>query len=189
MQVNSGIEAVGPVQWGTHFCQFYETADDLADTLVPFFKAGLDNNERCMWVTAHPLRAHDATDALRNAVPDLDRRLASGQIEIIDHDRWYMAQGGKSGADAVIAGWMGRKDEALARGYTGFRLTGNTYFLEARDWDDFAEYEEKVNACFCGQRVIRGGRLRPSSVSPSISGASAGCCRSVPLSGRHAGRA
>ncbi len=62
MQVNSGIEAVGPVQWGTHFCQFYETADDLADTLVPFFKAGLDNNERCMWVTARPLRAADAVD-------------------------------------------------------------------------------------------------------------------------------
>jgi hypothetical protein len=123
-RVNSGIEAVGPVQWGTHFCQFYETADDLADTLVPFFKAGLDNNERCMWVTAHPLRAHDATDALRNAVPDLDRRLASGQIEIIDHDRWYMTQGGKSGADAVIAGWMGRKDEALAGATPGSASPG-----------------------------------------------------------------
>ncbi len=154
MQVNSGIEAVGPVQWGAHFCQFYETADDLVDTLVPFFKAGLDSNERCMWVTANPLRADEATDALRAAVPDLDRRLSAGQIDIIDHDRWYLMQGGKAGADAVIAGWMRRKDEALDRGYSGFRLTGNTYFLEARDWDDFAEYEEKVNACFCNQRVI-----------------------------------
>ncbi len=154
MQVNSGIEAVGTVPWGTHFCQFYETADDLADTLVPFFKAGLDNGERCMWVTARPLRAADAVDALRNAVPDLDRRLARGQIEVIDHDRWYLTRQGKTGADAVIAGWMRRKDEALAEGYEGFRLTGNTYFLEADDWDDFAEYERKVNACFCGERVI-----------------------------------
>ena len=96
MQVNSGIEAVGPVQWGTHFCQFYETADDLVDTLVPFFKVGLDNDERCMWVTAHPLRAHEATDALRNAVPDLDRRLSAGQVEIADHDRWYRTGEGKA---------------------------------------------------------------------------------------------
>ena len=154
MQVDSGIEAVGSVQWGAHFCQFYENADDLVDTLVPFFKAGLDDNERCMWVTANPLRADDATSALRSAVPDLDRRLAGGQIEIIDHDEWYKTRAGKAGADEVIAGWMRRKDEALDRGYSGFRLTGNTYFLEARDWDDFAEYEEKVNACFCGQRVI-----------------------------------
>ncbi len=154
MQVNSGIEAVGPVQWGTHFCQFYETAEDLADTLVPYFKAGLDNGERCMWVTAHPLRAHEATDALRNAVPDLDRRMAAGQIEIIDHDRWYRTGGGEAGADGLISAWLRRKDEALDRGYKGLRLTGNTHFLEARDWDGFAEYEEKVTGCFCGQRVI-----------------------------------
>jgi two-component sensor histidine kinase len=154
MYVNSGIEAVGAVRWGAHFCQFYETADDLIDTLVPYFKAGLDNRERCMWVTARPLRAHDATDALRNAVPDLDKRLAHGQIEIVDHDQWYMTQNGKAGADAVIDGWMRRKVEAVDQGYEGFRLTGNTYFLEARDWDDFAEYESKVNACFCDQRVI-----------------------------------
>ncbi len=142
------------VPWGSHFCQFYETANDLVDTLVPYFKAGLDNNERCMWVTAQPLRAADATDALRNAVPDLDRRLASAQIEIVDHDQWYMTRNDKAGADAVISGWMHRKDEALTQGYSGFRLTGNTYFLEADDWNDFAEYERKVNACFCDQRVI-----------------------------------
>ena len=82
MYVDSGIEAVGAVSWGTHFCQFYETPKDLVDTLVPFFRAGLANEERCMWVTAQPLRAGDAADALRNAVPDLDRRLARGQIEI-----------------------------------------------------------------------------------------------------------
>ncbi|MFC7538217.1 MEDS domain-containing protein [Siccirubricoccus deserti] len=154
MYVNSGIEGVGAVQWGAHFCQFYETADDLVDTLVPYFKAGLDNNERCMWVTARPLRAGEATNALRNAVPDLDRRLSRGQIEIIDHDQWYLTRNAKAGADEVISGWIQRKYEALANGYAGFRLTGNTYFLEARDWDDFAEYEEKVNACFCNQRVI-----------------------------------
>ena len=104
MQVNSGIEAVGAVPWGTHFCQFYETAGDLVDTLVPYFKAGLDNGERCMWVTARPLRAADATDALRSAVPDLDRRLARGQIQVVDHDRWYSTREGKAGADAVIVG-------------------------------------------------------------------------------------
>jgi two-component sensor histidine kinase len=154
MFVESGIDSVGVVPWGTHFCQFYETADDLVDALVPFFKAGLDNNERCMWVTAQPLRADDATAALRNAVPDLDRRLSRRQIEIIDHEQWYLTRNGKAGADDVISGWMQRKDAALEQGYSGFRLTGNTYFLEARDWDDFAEYEKKVNACFCDQRVI-----------------------------------
>jgi two-component sensor histidine kinase len=152
-QVDSGIDAIGPVHWGTHFCQFYDTAADLADTLVPYFKAGLDGEEDCMWVTAPPFRAADATDALRNAVPDLDARMRRGEIEIIDHDDWYR-RADKQGADEVIAGWMRRKDRALARGRRGFRLTGNTYFLEARDWDSFAEYEQRVNRCFCDTRVI-----------------------------------
>lgn len=151
--VDSGIPAVGRVRWGTHFCQFYETARDLADTLVPYFKAGLDGNERCMWVTAPPFRAADAADALRNAVPDLDARVRRGQIEIVDHEAWYRRQD-KQGADEVIAGWLQRKEEALSSGYVGFRLTGNTYFLEAQDWDSFAEYENRVNACFCDQRVV-----------------------------------
>ena len=34
----TGIEVIGDVPWGTHFCQFYETKQDLLDVLVPYFK-------------------------------------------------------------------------------------------------------------------------------------------------------
>jgi hypothetical protein len=36
---NTGLEAVGEVHWGTHFCIFYETKKDLLDILVPYFRA------------------------------------------------------------------------------------------------------------------------------------------------------
>ena len=58
----SGIGAVGELPWGSHFCQFYHTREDLLDTLVPYFKAGLENNEFCLWVVSEPLRA-DAWDS------------------------------------------------------------------------------------------------------------------------------
>jgi len=38
---NSGINIIGYIPQGTHFCQFYETPEDLTDLLVPYFKAGL----------------------------------------------------------------------------------------------------------------------------------------------------
>jgi two-component sensor histidine kinase len=151
--VESGIPAVGQLRWGAHFCQFYETAEDLVDTLVPYFKAGLDGNEQCLWVAAPPLGVQGATDALRAAVPDLDARIRQGQIELVDAGDWYL-RANKSGADDLIAGWIARKEHALARGYEGLRVTGNTYFLEADDWDSFAEYETKVNTCFCNHRLI-----------------------------------
>jgi hypothetical protein len=47
---NSGINIIGDVPRGTHFCQFYQTREDLMDILVPYFKAGQENNEFCMWV-------------------------------------------------------------------------------------------------------------------------------------------
>src|SRR3978361_2296967 len=37
---DSGIEAIGDIPWGSHFCQFYETPEDMVGTIVPYFKAG-----------------------------------------------------------------------------------------------------------------------------------------------------
>jgi len=56
----TGIGIVGTISWGTHLCQFYQTKEDLIDILVPYFKAGLENNEFCMWITSEPLRVNDA---------------------------------------------------------------------------------------------------------------------------------
>ena len=61
---HTGIHIIGDVPWGTHFCQFYQDKQDLIDILVPYFKAGLENNEFCMWITSEPLRAQEAQAAL-----------------------------------------------------------------------------------------------------------------------------
>ena len=60
----SGIDIIEDVPWGTHICQFYDKKDDLTDILVPYFKAGLENNEFCLWVTSQPLEVEDAKEAL-----------------------------------------------------------------------------------------------------------------------------
>ena len=49
----TGISVVGDMPWGTHFCYFYETKQDLLDILVPYFKVGLENNEFCLWVISN----------------------------------------------------------------------------------------------------------------------------------------
>jgi PAS domain S-box-containing protein len=140
----SGIDVIGDVPWGTHFCQFYETGQDLIDILVPYFKEGLDANEFCMWVTSEPLKVNQATTALRAAVPDLDDYINKGQIEILDYSQWY-TQTGKFSADEVLKGWVDKLTDAQKRGFEGLRLTGNTFWLEKADWNDFTRYEETVN--------------------------------------------
>jgi len=72
---------------GTHFCLFYETLTDLLEPLVSYCKAGLESQEFCLWVVAAPLTEEDATHALKQAVPNLDRYLDDHSIEIASaHD-------------------------------------------------------------------------------------------------------
>ncbi|MCB8819468.1 sensor histidine kinase [Microvirga rosea] len=164
----SGIAAVGDLAWGTHFCQFYEDRHDLAEALVPFFKAGLENSEKCLWVTSEPFNREDARDSLRAAVPDLDRREKSGQIEIIDYRNWYL-RAGNLDPDETVEQWLGRARTAVSEGYSGLRLTGNTFWLECDGFDEFADYEAKVNTRFSSQPILALcsyclGRCRPSDV-------------------------
>ena len=141
---NSGVHPVGSVPWGTHFCQFYQTREDLLDTLVPYFKNGLENNEFCMWVTAEPLGIDDARNALGNALPGLESYEACGQIEILSHKDWYLLGGGFD-QERVLQGWVDKLNSAITKGFDGLRLTGNTFWLERKDWQDFANYEAAVN--------------------------------------------
>ena len=149
----SGIDVVGRVPWGTHFCQFYETAQDLTEVLVPYFRAGLEADEFCMWVTSPPLEADQAASALRAQVRDLDKRLAEGQIEILDYSQWYTL-GGRFDANRVLKGWADRLEAAQKRGWEGLRLTGNTFWLEPAQWDDFTRYEAAVNDVIGRYRML-----------------------------------
>jgi PAS domain S-box-containing protein len=135
---------IGAAPWGTHFCQFYETKQDLLDLLIPYFRAGLEQNEFCMWIASEPLRAGEARAALTLAVGDLDARIQNGQIEIIDYAEWYLPDGVFE-ADRVLRGWARKLKDAQARGFEGLRLTGNTLWLEKRDWRSFVEYEAAVD--------------------------------------------
>src|SRR5229473_1445716 len=76
----TGIDDVGDmVAWGAHFCHFYETKEDLLDTLISYCKSGLESEEYCLWIVAGPLTIEEARDALKHAVPDLDRYLADSR--------------------------------------------------------------------------------------------------------------
>ena len=150
---NSGIDIIGDVPWGTHFCQFYQTREDLMDILVPYFKAGLENNEFCMWVTSKPLGVEEAKEALRRAIPDIDVYLEKGQLEISPYNQWYVKDG-VFDSDRVLNGWVEKLNQALANGYDGLRLTGNTFWLEKEDWNDFVDYEEEVDRVIGNYQMI-----------------------------------
>ncbi|RQW81594.1 MAG: PAS domain S-box protein [Methanothrix sp.] len=140
----SGIDIVGVIPWGTHFCQFYYTSQDLIETLVPYFREGLKAGEFCMWITSAPLQVDSAINALRSAVPDLDDYIEKGQIEILDCSRGY-PRSWEFSANEVFGGWVNKLEAALQRGYAGMRISANIFWPEKDDWKNFAEYEAAIN--------------------------------------------
>ena len=148
----TGVEVVGDMPWGTHFCLFYETTADLLEITVSYCKAGLENHEFCLWVVAEPLAVEDATRALYRNVPDLDRYFADHSIEIVPAREWYL-QGGVFELNRVIRGWNEKLARASAKGFAGVRVTGDTAWLEKKDWKDFCEYEESLNQAVANQSL------------------------------------
>jgi two-component sensor histidine kinase len=154
VEVESGFDCVGPLPWGSHLCQFYQDGPDLRDTLLPYFLAGLERNEACLWVAAPPFGVDDATGALRAATPDLSRRMATGQVEIVDSRDWYLIRS-RFDTERVLASWTLRSEAALDRGFDGLRIAANTFWGAAPEaFKHFTDYEQALRRWFDGRRVV-----------------------------------
>jgi signal transduction histidine kinase len=149
----TGIPILGDIPWGTHVCQFYHTKEDLIDILVPYFKAGLESHELCVWITSEPLCAQEAKEALAASVAGLEEHVRNVQIEIIPAGEWYLKEGAFD-PRRVLEGWINKHNKALENGYEGIRVTGNTLWLEKRLWRDFMDYEKELNERIRQYRII-----------------------------------
>lgn len=149
----SGIPLIPSLSWGSHIGQLYSVGTDLRDVLVPYFRAGLENNERCLWVTDAPLGADDARAALRAAVPDLETRERRGQIEIQDTRTFYDPDEPLH-TEAIVNGLLQREQEALVAGYRGLRTNGNCGWVDKTRWNSMTGYESHVQNAVPGRRLI-----------------------------------
>jgi C4-dicarboxylate-specific signal transduction histidine kinase len=149
----TGIDVVGDVSaWGAHFCLFYETKEDLLETLVSYCKSGLESEEYCLWIVAEPLRIEDATGALKDAVPGLDGYMADSRLEIASARDWFL-QGGTFDGKRLTAAWYEKLADVSGRGYAGIRVTGDTTWLSKKDWSHFCDYEDGLNEVIGNQRL------------------------------------
>src|SRR3989449_378652 len=158
---NTGIEPVGEMPWGTHFCHFYETRDDLLETLLPFFKAGLEAGEFCAWVVSEPLTEDGVWQALDRAVPRLDRYVSDQSIEVLKARDVYLA-GGEIDLHRIIDNWSAKLEGARSRGYEGIRVSGNTAWLEQKQWRDSEALQEAQKALAHVTRLTTIGELTAS---------------------------
>jgi DNA-binding CsgD family transcriptional regulator len=149
----SGIPLMEEMPWGAHVCLFYETKDDLLDTAAGYFGAGLEAREYCVWAISEPVREDEAIDSLRAAIPDFDRHLSDGDIELLPGREWYL-KGDDFDLQRITGGWSEKQRQALARGYDGIRVSGNAFWLETNHWKEFSQYEQELDRSLSDQPML-----------------------------------
>jgi DNA-binding CsgD family transcriptional regulator len=149
----TGIRVMGDMPWGSHICIFYETREDILDTCVAYFEAGLESNEFCIWAVSDPITEEDAKASLRRSIADFDRYLAAGQIEIVQGREWYL-KGNQFDLRRITGGWSEKLSSALAKGYDGMRVSGNAFWMETNHWKEFCAYEHELDQSLAGEKMI-----------------------------------
>ncbi|WP_162009713.1 MEDS domain-containing protein [Methylocystis heyeri] len=149
----SGLQALGDIPWGAHFCVLYSSPEELLDVVAPYFAAGLAENELCMWVASDQVNARRAKASLGELVPEIDSFIASGQLEIISYSDWYLRDGRFDG-ERVMQAWADKLAAAERLGFAGLRLSGDTFWLEKADWRGFMRYEEMVERVIASDTIL-----------------------------------
>lgn len=149
----SGIGGVGALDWGTHFCQLYRTQQDLIETLVPFFEAGLHSNELCVWIAEDPLGVERAKALLGEAVSDLQERVERGQFRILAHEE-LRREPSRSHPTDVVGDWLRIEAEAREQGYAGLRINENLSWLRPHEWQEYSIHESSLHESLHRKHVL-----------------------------------
>jgi hypothetical protein len=144
---------------GDHICLFYRDEDMLVQTLAAYLAAGLANGERCFCAQkAHLIpRIYKALEFLG---VDTDNQVGRGALEIHSEDEVYFVNG-RFEPQTMMGMLESSIEEAVAKGFTGFRTAGEmSWTLDksrgnvAHFCDQLLDYEKLVQAAYPGKAAI-----------------------------------
>jgi DNA-binding CsgD family transcriptional regulator len=153
---DTGLKAVGKVPWGSHFCIFYETKQDLLDILVPYFKTGVENNELCVcYGGAYEFNTiAEAKRRLSKKLPEIDELVRCGKAEILERADWFETNGNIN-IPRTLDRFQKKLDYALRCGFSGLRFHGSPAWLKGGVGEGrFRDYEQKLDLLLANQPAI-----------------------------------
>ena len=127
-----------------HVLFVYETSEAKYNVLFNYIKYGLENGEAALYVCS------DANPGqIRNAMKlfgiDVEKYEKASALKILHYTEFYMING-KFGIDNTLGLWDKFYKEALAKGFKGLRVTGETAcFFKHRMVQDLVEYEKVLH--------------------------------------------
>jgi hypothetical protein len=139
------IDELGPHD---HACLIFQSQEEKLAAFVPYFKAGLERNEKCLYVG--PVKSADVLwNALEKAGAPVSRAVGKGQLENLAAEEVYI-EGGRFDPELTVALYRNAVEESRAQGYAAVRAAAEMDWVLGRkvDMADLADYESVVNRLF-----------------------------------------
>ena len=127
-----------------HTSLFYNSEEEYLDIIIPYLKAGLENNEFCLWSLPETSKVKDAQLHLRKSVEDLDVYFEKEQLSIRDYESFYL-RGGVFSAHKVLESFVELEKNVLGKGFKGIRVTGDGSWALGENWFSLITYEKEIN--------------------------------------------
>ncbi len=128
-----------------HTSLFYHNEEEYFEIIVPYIKAGLENNEFCFWNIPSTVKVETAKEYLARAVDNLSDYFNKGQLEILDYKAFYFQDGVFSPAK-TLERYAALETKILADGFKWVRAVGDGSWANGSDdWLKIMMYEEEIN--------------------------------------------
>jgi len=157
-----------------HVIMFHSSSEDKHRVLFTYLKAGLDQGEAAVYVASEET-VDEIRQAMRRFGMDVDELERHGALRVIDWRDWYII-GGKFSIAETLERWKRMYDEAVAKGFKGLRITGETAcFFRERMVKELVEYEQALHRvlelpmsaiCAYDSRVVANEREGIDSIAP-----------------------
>ena len=138
---------------GKHFYQFYKNSDDFLYVMIPFFQAGLEKGEACLWMVSGKIGFDFARATAEAMIPRFSDYISTGQFQMIPAEEWYLTNGSFDEAKA-ISNAQHYMEKIKKQGFSRLRGAGDAGVFSREDWPAVEAYEKKMSPWIKSQPVI-----------------------------------
>ena len=130
-----------------HIASVFRSESEQYSSAVPFILAGLENGDKCVYVTDRSSRESVVNELMK--VRDIQNHLDAGHLTFMSRDETYL-KGGHFDMNRMLGLWRETEKRALAEGYAGLRGTGEMswYTSKKPGVENLVEYEARVNSLY-----------------------------------------
>ena len=144
MPSESDFDTIHNITPGRHLYQFYKREEDYLRIILPFFQAGLEKGEACLWLVSQKMGVERMRWAAERAIPHFSSYLISGEFTLYLAEDWYLEEGSFSEERAMknVETFIGRTRQL---GFSQVRGAGDAGCVPSQDMPYFQIYEKKVS--------------------------------------------